>query len=225
MAGQAYDYVITGAGPAGCVLATRLSEDPKVKVLLLEAGPEDKDPYIHWPVGFYKMTSGTRNSWGYETVPLAHLDGRRMWYPQGRVLGGGGSINAQVFTRGHAKDYDAWAEEEGCTGWSLPGDPALLPARRGQRALQQRLARHRRPARRVRPDFSARDVQDLRARGAGGGPALQSGLQRRAPGGLRPLPGEPAQRPAVQRCRGLPAPGNGAAQPRPCAPTRRRPAS
>ena len=118
MAGQAYDYVITGAGPAGCVLATRLSEDPKVKVLLLEAGPEDKDPYIHWPVGFYKMTSGTRNSWGYETVPLAHLDGRRMWYPQGRVLGGGGSINAQVFTRGNAKDYDAWAEEEGCTGWS-----------------------------------------------------------------------------------------------------------
>ena len=118
MAGQAYDYVITGAGPAGCVLAARLSADPSVNVLLLEAGPEDKDPYIHWPVGFYKMTSGTKNSWGYETVPLAHLDGRRMWYPQGRVLGGGGSINAQVFTRGHAKDYDAWAEEEGCAGWS-----------------------------------------------------------------------------------------------------------
>jgi choline dehydrogenase-like flavoprotein len=114
----AYDYVIAGAGPAGCVLATRLSADPSVKVLLLEAGPEDKDPYIHWPVGFYKMTSGTKNSWGYETVPLAHLDGRRMWYPQGRVLGGGGSINAQVFTRGNAKDYDAWAEEEGCAGWS-----------------------------------------------------------------------------------------------------------
>jgi choline dehydrogenase-like flavoprotein len=117
VAGQAYDYVIAGAGPAGCVLATRLSADPSVKVLLLEAGPEDKDPYIHWPVGFYKMTSGTKNSWGYETVPLAHLDGRRMWYPQGRVLGGGGSINAQVFTHGNAKDYDAWAEE-GCAGWS-----------------------------------------------------------------------------------------------------------
>jgi choline dehydrogenase-like flavoprotein len=117
VAGQAYDYVIAGAGPAGCVLATRLSADPSVEVLLLEAGPEDKDPYIHWPVGFYKMTSGTKNSWGYETVPLAHLDGRRMWYPQGRVLGGGGSINAQVFTRGNAKDYDAWAEE-GCAGWS-----------------------------------------------------------------------------------------------------------
>jgi choline dehydrogenase-like flavoprotein len=118
VAAQTYDYVIAGAGPAGCVLATRLSADPSVSVLLLEAGPEDKDPYIHWPVGFYKMTSGTKNSWGYETVPLAHLDGRHMWYPQGRVLGGGGSINAQVFTRGNARDYDAWAEEEGCAGWS-----------------------------------------------------------------------------------------------------------
>jgi choline dehydrogenase-like flavoprotein len=116
--GETYDYVIAGGGPAGCVLATRLSADPSVNVLLLEAGPEDNDPYIHWPVGFYKMTSGTRNSWGYETVPLAHLDGRRMWYPQGRVLGGGGSINAQVFTRGNAKDYDCWAEQEGCAGWS-----------------------------------------------------------------------------------------------------------
>ena len=64
------------------------------------------------------MTGGTKNGWGWETAPLAHLDGRRMWFPQGRVLGGGGSINAQVFTRGNAKDYDAWAEEDGCAGWS-----------------------------------------------------------------------------------------------------------
>jgi choline dehydrogenase-like flavoprotein len=113
-----YDYVIVGAGPAGCVLAARLSEDPAVRVLLLEAGPRDTDPYIHWPVGFYKLTGSTKNAWGYETAPLAHVDGRRMWFPQGRVLGGGGSINAQVFTRGHPKDYDEWAAEEGCTGWS-----------------------------------------------------------------------------------------------------------
>jgi choline dehydrogenase-like flavoprotein len=115
---KSYTYVIVGAGPAGCVLAARLSEDPGVRVLLLEAGPEDKDPYIHWPVGFYKLTGSTKNAWGYETAPLAHLDGRRMWFPQGRVLGGGGSINAQVFTRGHPKDYDEWAEE-GCAGWSF----------------------------------------------------------------------------------------------------------
>jgi choline dehydrogenase-like flavoprotein len=114
----AYDYVIIGAGPAGCVLASRLSEDPAVRVLLLEAGPRDTDPYIHWPVGFYKLTGSTKNAWGYETAPLAHVDGRRMWFPQGRVLGGGGSINAQVFTRGHPKDYDEWAGEESCAGWS-----------------------------------------------------------------------------------------------------------
>jgi choline dehydrogenase len=113
-----YDYIITGAGPAGCVLAARLSADPSVEVLLLEAGPEDRDPYIHWPAGFYKMTTSTKNGWGYRTVPLAHLNGRRMVFPQGRVLGGGGSINAQVFTRGNAMDYDEWAEAEGCAGWS-----------------------------------------------------------------------------------------------------------
>jgi choline dehydrogenase-like flavoprotein len=115
----AYDYVIVGGGPAGCVLAARLSQDPAVRVLLLEAGPEDKDPYIHWPAGFYKLTGSTKNGWGYETAPLAHVDGRCMWFPQGRVLGGGGSINAQVFTRGNPKDYDEWAEEEGCAGWSF----------------------------------------------------------------------------------------------------------
>jgi choline dehydrogenase-like flavoprotein len=113
-----YDYVIVGAGPAGCVLASRLSEDPTVRVLLLEAGPRDTDPYIHWPAGFYKLTSSTRNTWGYETAPLAHVEWRRMWFPQGRVLGGGGSINAQVFTRGNPTDYDEWAEE-GCAGWSF----------------------------------------------------------------------------------------------------------
>lgn len=112
------DYVIVGGGSAGCVLAARLSEDPGVDVLLLEAGPADKDPYIHMPVGFYKMTDGPL-TWGYKTAPQRHAHDREVPYAQGRVLGGGGSINAEVFTRGCPQDYDRWAKYEGCAGWSF----------------------------------------------------------------------------------------------------------
>ncbi len=112
-----YDYIITGGGPAGCVLANRLSADPTVKVLLLEAGGSDRHPYFHMPAGFAKMTKGIA-SWGWSTVPQRHLNGRVLWYTQAKVIGGGSSINAQVYARGNAADYDAWAAEEGCTGWS-----------------------------------------------------------------------------------------------------------
>ncbi|HEX2555759.1 MAG TPA: GMC family oxidoreductase N-terminal domain-containing protein [Microvirga sp.] len=112
-----YDYIITGAGPAGCVLARRLSDDPDVKVLLVEAGGRDWHPFIHMPAGFAKMTKGIA-SWGWSTVPQKHLGERVLWFTQAKVLGGGSSINAQIYTRGHALDYDAWASEEGCDGWS-----------------------------------------------------------------------------------------------------------
>ena len=112
-----YDYIITGAGPAGCVLANRLSADPETKVLLIEAGGSDRHPYFHMPAGFAKMTKGIA-SWGWSTVPQKHLQGRVLWYTQAKVIGGGSSINAQVYTRGNPGDYDAWAAEEGCTGWS-----------------------------------------------------------------------------------------------------------
>ncbi len=111
------DYIIVGGGAAGCVLAARLSEMPEASVLLLEAGPRDTDRMIHMPVGFYRMTDGPL-TWGFRTAPLAHAGGREMVFPQGRVLGGGSSINAMVYTRGNAADYDAWAGEDGCTGWS-----------------------------------------------------------------------------------------------------------
>ena len=113
---RAYDYVIVGAGPAGCCLAARLSEDPDVSVLLLEAGGRDWHPHIHVPAGFAKLT-GNAFTWGYSTVPQREIGNRAMWYPQGRVLGGGSSINAMVYTRGNARDYDAWAAS-GCPGWS-----------------------------------------------------------------------------------------------------------
>ena len=113
---RAYDYVIVGAGPAGCCLAARLSEDPDVSVLLLEAGGSDRHPYIRAPAGFAKLT-GTSHTWGYSTAPQREIDRRAMWYPQGRVLGGGSSINAMIYARGNARDYDAWVEA-GCAGWA-----------------------------------------------------------------------------------------------------------
>ncbi len=111
-----YDYIIVGGGSAGCVLAARLSE-MDAQVLLLEAGPKDTNPFIHMPVGFAFLTSGPL-TWGYQTSPLRHANNRAAVYPQARVLGGGSSINAEIYTRGCPEDYDAWAGEYGCKGWS-----------------------------------------------------------------------------------------------------------
>jgi choline dehydrogenase-like flavoprotein len=111
-----YDYIIVGAGSAGCVLANRLSVDASTRVLLLEAGGSDNNPLFSMPAGFAKMTKGIA-AWGYSTVPQRHLGERVLRYTQAKVLGGGSSINAQVYTRGNARDYDGWAAD-GATGWS-----------------------------------------------------------------------------------------------------------
>lgn len=113
-----YDYVIVGGGSAGCVLAARLTENDALRVLLIEAGGNDNHPLIHMPVGFAKMTSGP-HTWGFTTAPQIHANNREIQYAQARVLGGGSSINAEVFTRGDPTDYDRWANEEGCDGWSF----------------------------------------------------------------------------------------------------------
>ena len=112
---RGFDYIVIGGGSAGCVLAARLSEDPAINVCLLEAGGGDRNPLYHLPAGFAKMTKGL-GSWGWETVPQRHMQGRVFNYTQAKVIGGGSSLNAQIYTRGNAQDYDEW-RQMGCEGW------------------------------------------------------------------------------------------------------------
>jgi choline dehydrogenase len=111
-----FDVVVAGGGSAGCVLATRLTEHTAINVCLVEAGARDRHPWIHIPLGFGKLVPNPKVNWGYETEPEPHLNGRRLSWPRGKVLGGSGSINGLVFLRGAPSDYDGWAAL-GATGW------------------------------------------------------------------------------------------------------------
>jgi choline dehydrogenase len=115
---RAYDYVIVGAGSAGCVLAARLSEDPDVSVLILEAGPRDRGLMMQMPAGVYSVYHDRSINWNYESEPQQGLGGRRIPVPRGKTLGGSSSINALVYLRGHRQDYDDWAKK-GLTDWSF----------------------------------------------------------------------------------------------------------
>jgi len=115
-----YDYIVTGAGSAGCAVAARLSESGRYRVLLLEAGADDRYPWIHVPMGYPKVYANPGFNWMYETEPEPGLTGRRLYQPRGKVLGGTSAINGMVYMRGHRADYDEW-RRRGCVGWDWDG--------------------------------------------------------------------------------------------------------
>ncbi|MGQ7932286.1 GMC family oxidoreductase [Paraburkholderia sp. D1E] len=118
MKSYAADYVIVGAGTAGCVLANRLTENPNVKVILIEAGERDRHPYIHVPAGFVRLLDHPGVTWRYRTQGSEHTGGREILFPRGRGLGGSRAINGLLYVRPFAEDIDGW-ERAGATGWNF----------------------------------------------------------------------------------------------------------
>ncbi len=117
MSEATFDYVIIGAGTAGCLLANRLSRDPSCRVLLVEAGGKDDYHWIHIPVGYLYCIGNPRTDWLYRTEADPGLNGRRLRYPRGKTLGGSSSINGMIYMRGQSRDYDLWAEQTGDASW------------------------------------------------------------------------------------------------------------
>ena len=136
---RSFDYVVVGAGSAGCVLANRLSADPACSVLLLEAGGAARNPLFRLPMLMGKLFHSGLYDWGYRTEPVPGLNGRSLYWPRGKVLGGSSTINGMIYVRGNRRDYDRWAQA-GLAGWSW--DEVLPAFRRSERHVERDGAWH-----------------------------------------------------------------------------------
>ena len=209
-----FDFVIVGAGSAGCVLANRLSSNGDYRVALVEAGGRDSNPWIHIPVGYFKTMGNSQTDWCYETCADPGLNGRSIDWPRGKVLGGSSSINGLLYVRGQPRDFDIW-RQLGNTGWSWEDVlPYFVraetwhgqPDEGGQRGAGGPLA--------VSPVRLRRRIVDLwvRVRGQRGLPR-ESRLQFRRSGRGGRVPADRAEGPSLQRRRCLSPKGRKAAEP------------
>ena len=173
-----FDYIVVGAGTAGCIVANRLSADPNNRVLILEAGGNDNWIWFHIPVGYLFAIGNPRSDWMFRTEPEAGLNGRSLAYPRGKVIGGSSAINAMISMRGQAADYDHW-RQLGLDRLGLGRRAARVPAAGGSLSRRERASRHRRRL----ADRSAAAVlghsgRGRRCRGTNGNPE-NSGFQHR----------------------------------------------
>ena len=195
-----YDYVIVGGGTAGCVLANRLSDDPRTRVLLLEAGGRDRYPWIHIPVGYLYCMGNPRTDWMMRTEAEPGLNGRSLSYPRGKVLGGCTAINGMIYMRGQAADYDHW-RQLGNAGWGW--DDVLPYFRKSEDNFrgESDAARRRRRMDGRAPAAALGHPRGLPRRRRGDRHPAPRRFQRRRQRGLGLLRGQPARTASAGRRR------------------------
>ena len=208
-----FDYVIVGAGTAGCVLANRLSADANVTVCVLEAGPRDWHPYIHIPAGFIKLFHQPGLNWLYTQEPSEWTGGRRIVAPRGKTLGGSSSINGHIYNRGQRADYDGWAQR-GNRGW---GYADVLPY---FKRLERRIGEGDDTFRGREGSLTITDIDQHHplceafiAGAVCSGHSAQPGLQRRKPARHQLRAAHDPERPPHERGARVPASGDEAAEP------------